>query len=270
MLKIFLTAIGVTVAFALVVGLFRSVANTVSPAETTERAQQGEAELTLENTNWLATKLKTADVSGAGITAIFQTGSLSGSDGCNRYITSYTVNGSSLTIKTPIAGTMMACPATSMAFATKYVSALGQVSSYSIENNNLLLKDAEGTIVISYREDSQTLFGTNWSVTGLNNGQGAVSSVLAESSITLNFIDETQLGGSAGCNTYSGQYTAQDSTIVVGKIASTLMACLDEEVSAQETQYLAALQNATTYVIENDSLVMRDDDGAMQVTASRL
>lgn len=48
------------------------------------------------------------------ITAQFgEDGTLSGSDGCNRYSASYTVDGAAITI-TPGIGTMMACPRTTM------------------------------------------------------------------------------------------------------------------------------------------------------------
>jgi heat shock protein HslJ len=270
MLKIFLAAIGVTVALAFVVSLIRSAGDTLSQSNSNEGMQQEETVAALEKTSWMATKLQTTDVSSAGITALFQDGTLSGSDGCNRYTTSYTVNGASLMIKTPMAGTMMACPAATMALATKYTTALAQVSSYSIEDNSLFLKDDSGTTVITYREDAQTLSDTNWNVTGLNNGKQAVVSVITGSTITLNFTGETQVSGNAGCNTYSGGYSATGSTISIGELASTMMACIEPEgVSDQESLYLKALKNSTTFKIENNSLVMRDDSGAMQVTAAR-
>ena len=50
------------------------------------------------------------------------------------------------------------------------------------------------------------------------------------------------------------------------------MACASDELNAQETQYLAALQNAATYEIINGSLWIRDeaDPPANQVIAAPL
>src|SRR5262245_59720911 len=66
----------------------------------------------LEGPVWVLTS-KTSlgvDLGSVTVTALFEAGTLSGSSGCNRYTTTYEVSGSSLTIRTPFAGTLKACP----------------------------------------------------------------------------------------------------------------------------------------------------------------
>ncbi len=46
---------------------------------------------------------------------------------------------------------------------------------------------------------------------------------------------------------------------------STMMAC-DDATNTLEQQYLTALQNATVWAIQDGSLELRDDGGALQVS----
>lgn len=270
MLKIFLATVGIVVGLALVVSLFRSLANTAQQPSGTELSGLTKSTESLENTSWLATTLNETSITDAGITAQFEDGTLSGSDGCNRYTTSYTINGSQLTIKTPLAGTQMACPAAVMVRAAQYTTALAQVVSFQVKDGTLSLSNAADAVVLTYREDAQSLTDTQWNVTGVNNGNNAVTSLIAGTTITLNFVGESEVSGNSGCNTYRGEYAATESNLTLNGMISTMRYCIEPEgVSDQESQYLEALRNITTFAIENNSLVMRDKTGAMQVTAQR-
>ena len=90
-----------------------------------------------------------------------------------------------------------------------------------------------------------------------------MQSLVIGSEITANFDEDGRMSGSAGCNTYNASYEATEDTISIGVIASTEMACMDPEgVMDQEVLYLAALQNAAVYTIQDDRLEIRDQDGA--------
>ena len=60
----------------------------------------------------------------------FDKGRLSGSDGCNRYATSYSASESSLKIGPNIAGTRMACPQPIMEEAATFIAILGRTVGY--------------------------------------------------------------------------------------------------------------------------------------------
>ena len=73
------------------------------------------------------------------VTALFEDGKVSGTDGCNNYSGSYTVDGSSLTIGPEMMGTMMACPGPIMNQATAYTAALTSSARYAIVDNQFWL-----------------------------------------------------------------------------------------------------------------------------------
>ena len=72
---------------------------------------------------WIATTLGgKAILPDTTITAEFmEDASLSGSNGCNRYNTTYSVEGDNLTINQPIMSTLMACPDPVMAQEQAYI-----------------------------------------------------------------------------------------------------------------------------------------------------
>ena len=70
-------------------------------------------------------------------------------------------------------------------------------------------------------------------------------------------FSNSQVSGSAGCNTYQGTYRSTRAvgrnTIQIGPLATTRMMC-DEPLMEQEQLYLAALEAATGYTIEGFAL----------------
>lgn len=90
---------------------------------------------------------------GAEITLEFHDdGTLGGSDGCNRYMSGYTLQNGKLSIG-PLATTRMACrgPAGASEQAQAYAQALGTVAAYRIEGRELTLITADGTPAARFR-----------------------------------------------------------------------------------------------------------------------
>ncbi|MQY58033.1 MAG: DUF4382 domain-containing protein [Clostridia bacterium] len=88
---------------------------------------------------------------------------------------------------------------------------------------------------------------------------GNLKDVLIDTEITAEFVSsEGTVRGSAGCNSYSGSYEVEDSNLSIpGPIAVTEMYCMEPEgVMDQEQEYLAALQLAESYEIDDDELQM--------------
>jgi heat shock protein HslJ len=111
----------------------------------------------------------------------------------------------------------------------------------------------------------QVLAGTNWNVQAYNDGYGNKSSVVPGSQLTLNFGTDGTVSGDTGCNTFSGSYTVSGPAITFGAMATTLRACTDPSLSAQEQAYLAALAKTTGYQISGDQLALNDANGYRQV-----
>lgn len=83
-------------------------------------------------------------------------GTLGGFDGCNRYMSGYTLEDGRLTIG-PIATTRMACrgPQGVAEQAAAFAAALGTVTGFHIEGDELTLLNAEGTPAARFRAESE-------------------------------------------------------------------------------------------------------------------
>jgi len=87
----------------------------------------------------------------SSITAVFgDDGTLSGKASVNTYRTGYTSSGESMTIDGAIATTKMAGPDELMRQEAAYLAALPQTVTWSIEGDDLWLRDAEGAALAHY------------------------------------------------------------------------------------------------------------------------
>jgi len=87
---------------------------------------------------------------------------------------------------------------------------------------------------------------------------GAVP-LVASAPITL-VIEGTRWGGTAACNTYTGEVQVDGGRLTNTGYAVTEMYCLDDDVMASEAAYLAALQAATQVSLESGELVLTGPD----------
>ena len=83
--------------------------------------------------------------------------------------------------------------------------------------------------------------------------------------VTVEFDPDGTLGGSAGCNSYSGTYKINGQKISIGPLMSTQMACL-QPVMDQELEYLAVLQVADTFEIKGNVLSLLNSAGTTLAT----
>lgn len=116
--------------------------------------------------------------------------------------------------------------------------------------------------------NAAVLENSKWTLT-LFGAPDAETPVVAGSTITLVFDADGQAGGSAGCNTYGGSYEVQGDQLRFGELISTLMACVDQGVMEQEMAYLAALQSAEEFEVNDNMLKVwhGDEDAVLIFTA---
>jgi heat shock protein HslJ len=226
---------------------------------------------TLNNTGWVLVNMNgQAVLPDTPVTINFEDGKLNGTDGCNSYSSTYSVNGDQFSVNQDIASTMMACPEPIMQQAAAYIAALTQAAAYKIDGQQLTLSDASGKTLATFTRQSSELGGTSWIVTGYNNGKQAVVSVVIGSELTADFSVDGNLSGSSGCNNYTARYEVSGKSIQVGPTASTRKMCADPAgVMEQETQFLQALETAATYRLDGSQLELRTADGALAVTLAR-
>ena len=197
--------------------------------------------------------------------ATFADGTVGGSTGCNRYTGPYTVDGDSLELGT-IATTQIACPPPADAVERAYLAALERVAGWRVEGDELLLRDADGAVVLRYERASPV---GSWEATAFLQ-RDAVASPIVGTTITATFGDDGTLAGSAGCNNYRATYTTDGGEIEVTPPAATKKACAEPEgIMEQEAAYLAALPTAVRYRIDGSSLELLSADGTFVVVYAR-
>jgi heat shock protein HslJ len=224
---------------------------------------------TLDGTSWA---LKTYDVSGTAtavpagtrVDAKFAGATVSGFAGCNVFNAPVTISGATIKVGTA-ATTMMACDADKTALEQAYLANLAKAATFTATKDALTMFDAAGKSILVYAAAAANPLEGSWDVTGYNNGKQAVVSPVTGSTLTAIFTAD-QVSGSAGCNTFSGSYTLDGTTLKIGPLASTMKACADQAVNDQEQQFLAALQASTTYSQSGNSLTLKAAGGENQVT----
>jgi len=205
-------------------------------------------------------------ITGTRLTAMFgEDGIMAGSAGCNNYSAGFETDADNIVIG-PAVSTEMFCadPEGIMEQEMLYLAALQNATTYRIDSDRLELLDASGALQASYQlAESVSLPGSEWRLLFYNNGNEAMVSTIIDTEITAIFGEGGTIGGSAGCNNYTASYETDGDTLSIGPAASTRKFCAEPEgIMEQETQYLAALENAATYKIDGDKLDIRDADGA--------
>ncbi|MEM6673615.1 MAG: META domain-containing protein [Planctomycetota bacterium] len=230
-----------------------------------------QAAVVLDGTSWTLKDLAGQSAApGTTPTMQFEGGTISGTDGCNRYNGGYEVEGNAFRLTGSMMSTQMACPDEIMSFAQAYLAALTDARTVRLDGDDLVMQNAGAATVATFAPVSQSLAGTSWTITNLNNGKAAVTGVIAETNLALNFVDEKSVAGSSGCNRFSGSYTQDGETITIGPLAVTRMMCAEPEgVMEQETLCLRALEAARVLRVEGNRLELRNETGALQIGANR-
>jgi heat shock protein HslJ len=114
---------------------------------------------------------------------------------------------------------------------------------------------------------ASSLEGVSWSLDSLLNNEGEAVCALPNAEVTALFQDG-RISGNADCNNYAAEYVSNGSNITIGPMISTLMMCVDEGVSRQESDYLKALNSSASYNISGNLLVIMNFNGTVILTYS--
>jgi len=107
---------------------------------------------------------------------------------------------------------------------------------------------------------------TVWLMQSYRNSQGQTTQALPGSEAHARFSKDGKIFGNASCNQYTGTYQTSGNKITIDPGAMTMMMCLDEALSAQEQNFIAALNAAATYKIQGEQLNLIDKDGNTVIT----
>ncbi|MGQ9481730.1 META domain-containing protein [Chloroflexus sp.] len=86
-----------------------------------------------------------------------------------------------------------------------------------------------------------------------------------EQALSMAFDSTGRISGFAGCNSFSGDYHINGTTITLSNVAMTLIACADDAVTSQEMMFHQALQAVTQYELDAGTLTLRDENGAVRL-----
>ncbi len=221
----------------------------------------------LEGTDWRADAILVDGAlapvpAGIDVTLRLDGGQADGIAACNHFGGGYALDGDALTFG-PMAVTEMACEEPRMSLESAFLAALTATAGYRVDGAQLVLLDASGA-------ELAVLSGPG-AVTGTIEGAWQLAEIvqgdmvaLIQSDATVVFGADGSLTGSTGCNNLMSDYVADGSSLKVGPVATTRMACKDGSAQQTETALLAALEQATSLSISPDGwLVLQGADGAM-------
>jgi heat shock protein HslJ len=119
----------------------------------------------------------------------------------------------------------------------------------------------ERTLNVTESAPQNPLAGTSWRATALN---GQV--VLSDTTLTSAFGEGGELHGSAGCNSYSTNYTVDGNALSIGPASLTSMLCEEPPgIMDQEQAFLAALESAASFTLEAGQLYVQDGSGQVMI-----
>ena len=201
-------------------------------------------------------------------------GIVGGNAGCNNYNTSYETSSDLstnpathfITIASPMAMTMMACPGEELAqLESSYLSILETAERFEIQGDQLILYSTNGEI--QFTADRQPLLGTLWSLVSLgdlNTPQPPVEG----SNFTAVFnrlptLPSGTVTGETGCNEYNATFAADLTTIKINLPQKTNNEDCPWGVGnfEVEQQFFLGLNAATSYRILGNNLQLVYGDG---------
>jgi heat shock protein HslJ len=247
-------------------------------------ARAGAAETPpLAGTAWVLAELPGRSLpSGAAPTLRFERDHVKGEDGCGRFTAPYTAQGGTLEVILGGPSAMMDCPAERTELAHVFLTALEGARTYKIEGGWLQLVAMGGDVLATLAPQAArfapkggalapkgaTLAGTAWRATAVADGKQAVT-LVADSSVTLEFETGGRARGSAGCNDYTAGYRAEGSRLTFQGAAATRKMCARPEVMEQELRFLKTLETVAGARVEGDTLELRTAAGAVAVSLTR-
>jgi heat shock protein HslJ len=196
----------------------------------------------------------------------FDANSVSGFSGCNTFTARYRSGGRTLFISNP-ASTKMACPEEATNFETTFLQLLNASRFYSTRADTLTIFSAVGETSLVFDAAPRNPLLGKWQVGGFASDANTVSSLLPGTTMDVAF-GIGNVGGFAGCNSFSGVYGTNGNVVRIGRLATTRLACADD-VMAQEAAFLKALEGAALIETRNDQVNLTDLRGRLKVTLVR-
>ncbi len=198
--------------------------------------------------------------------ARFSANRVSGFSGCNQFDARYRAGGRTLFISES-ASTLMACSEEANAFESAYLAALHASRFYSAKRNTLTVFDADRTTILEFDAAPRNPMLGNWTVNSFQTAPGTLAAPIEGTQLSAVF-GIASVGGSGGCNQYTGTYGTNGNIVRIGRLATTRLACADE-IMTQETAFLTAMEGAALIQLRGDAINLTDLSGTIVVALVR-
>ena len=189
-------------------------------------------------------------------------GMASGSSGCNYYSGGFTEGEGTFRVES-LGSTLMGCTSDPLREQeNSYLELIQVTSRYVVEQERLKLSDDSGVEMLVFLPQSQELAGSTWIVESYNDGDSPGRGVIENSIAKVLFTEDGSISGGAGCNSFTGKYTARDGVLAIEQLAITELGCLEPAgVMEQETALVEAMESAVGYWVDGNRLHLKTDDG---------
>ncbi len=160
-----------------------------------------------------------------------------------------------------LGGTKKLCPG-AMAVERAFFKAFGAVRTFELKGGGLLLKDADGTVLVEAEQaPSGTELDGHWVVTAI---EGFLNTTGMYPEFT---IEGNKISGNTSCNHFSGTLSEVGGGKFVssGDIMATKKYC--PRTMEVEKVFLSALRKATVYTVEKDLIHVFGNEGKPLFTA---
>jgi heat shock protein HslJ len=223
----------------------------------------GVAPAGLADTAWTVTTLNGGGViPNAPPTIAFSSDKrVSGTTGCNQYSALFSSDGNRITIGA-LTATEIGCEGALSTQEQVFLKGLDGAATWHVTETGALEIDGPVTLVADpgivasapRPTAGAALGGTAWNLVEMG-GTADFAHIVP----TIAFGADGRVSGFAGCNTFSGTFETDGATLTVSRLATTKIAC-PRPASAVEADYLAALDDVTTWAIDGEGLTL---DGAV-------
>ena len=254
------------IALAIVVAAC-SPGSAANPSPSASASPAGDA--TLVGPTWTAISIGGTDTvpASAPTMAFGADGQVQGTGGCNQYGGPYKVDGSAIEIG-QLASTMMLCADASVGNQeTAFFAAMDGAQTWQIDAAGELHLTGLTEIVARQVVAAPSASGEAGGLVGAwDLAEMGPTADFARIQPTIEFTADGSVSGFAGCNSYSGSYTTDGSTLTFGPLMTTKMACQAPGATV-EGAYLAALSGVTGWAVEADGRLLLD--GAVPLRYTR-
>lgn len=183
---------------------------------------------------------------------------ISGNGGCNTYFGQVANIGQNSISLGEIGATLMACVEENI--ETEYFNVLSQVNSYSVNDNELSLKNNEGEVILTYIKNEAANYKSSLKGKWISTQVGDIAINTNERSPYIIFdFEENRVTGLDGCNNFFGQIENIDNNqLAFGAVGITKMMCHDMKVADAFSQ---AMAQTASYTLNNNKLIFLDAQG---------